>query len=114
MNKISSEDAVLLLDKWKSEGTSLTAFCVTPVSATYLLEVRVQGLSSESVQLLGNAVDLRVLLSEAVFVYWEAREVPSMEDFPGQLGEFTFEGCLRIMSANGINVTLFSHLKEST
>ena len=114
MNIISLDDALLLFDKWKSEDTAVAVFCVNPSFTAFSIDARVEGVSRDFVRFTVHKMELRITLSEVRFVYLESRELGPMEDIPGELANFTFEECLRIVSPKSETFALlFSHIQSA-
>lgn len=106
MNIVRREDALLLLDKWKSEGTPVVFYSRNRQLTVTLRNLRVEKFSPESAILEFTGCQIRLDLSDAEFAYFDSLEVKDLEDYPGELTPFAFEECLGIRLRNGARLTL--------
>jgi hypothetical protein len=106
MNIVSLEDAALLFNKWKSEGTSVSAFVAVLSVQAVLMRGRISKLEG-NVLLLGFADNSGLILplEGASFAYSEERETPKLA--PEQLASIgflsnpTFDECISVSFGGG-------------
>jgi hypothetical protein len=96
MNIIKRDDALLLFDKWKSEQTPIVFCSAHPLYLIVLTNLQVEQFSQEAVALASSGNHVGIDVSSAVLSYVEPRELPSLENYPGQLSRFTFDEGVRI------------------
>jgi hypothetical protein len=111
MDIVPLEDALLLLDKWKTEGTSVAVYSRNRQFMAVLRNLRVEKFSPESAILVCTGCHFRLNFSDAEFTYLDSLEVENLEDYPGELTSFAFEECLRILFPNDGRLMLLSEIR---
>ncbi|MDA2914124.1 hypothetical protein MYX77_09230 [Acidobacteriia bacterium AH_259_A11_L15] len=92
--KISSGEAFRVLNKWKEEGTGLSAICIIRDATVFVLwQSSIKQLSRDSVSIAGDNGEILLWLDEATdFAFAGVEDVP-----PNIQGKIAAKRCLQIL-----------------